>query len=292
MTEHNGTTCDCSCHHNPGTPCSIVGGCGLVFEAIHREPDEPTPLTEFDVYAHHTIDGEQACIYGCTQTDVHAAICPCQVTCPEHEGHCSGCAPRPTHGSSLLCGSCFYRKLRTPLRRVPALVDWLTSRKGGLKAATYDGDRVQSSKEAPLPFNAGIVDHLAVMSLILNAWAAKAAEQADPGPGPKTWDAVGSGQWLEDHAGWISDQRWVPKFIEHLRELESRARQLAPWQPMRHSLPVPCFRCEQQTLVLFGGEDWVTCTAVDCDAVFGWSRYASLSRALGRIYGDERKSAG
>lgn len=233
---------------------------------------------------HTALDGTQACIHGCTTRGQHNAGCPCHDTCPDHEDHCTGCAPRPTHDQSLLCGSCFYRKLRAPLRRVPALHDWLTSRKGGLKAATYDSDLVQSSKEAPLPFNVGIVDHLSLTNLLLNAWAQKAVAEADPGPGPATRDAIGSAAWLDGHAGWLAEQTWIPQLLAHLRELEQRARALAPWQPTRHALPVPCFRCEQQTLVLFGGEDWVTCTAVDCDAVFGWSRYAALSKALGRIY--------
>ena len=295
-TEHNGLTCECECHNGPRIACSIIGGCGLVFEAIHNTPvsaDIPGAMRsgpQVNWYA-HTIDGEQACIYACTLQDIHAAGCPCQITCPDHEGHCAGCAPRPTHGSSLLCGSCFYRKIRGPLRRVPALFDWLMSRKGArLKAATYDGDRIGGSKETPLPFNPDIVAHLSLMSLLMNAWASKAVGETDPGPGPKVWDAAGSSQWLEQHAGWIAEQRWVVTFAEHLRELEQRARSLAPWQPMRHSLPVPCFRCEQQTLVLFGGEDWVTCTATDCDAVFGWSRYEALSRALGRIYAEEGKA--
>jgi hypothetical protein len=232
---------------------------------------------------HATLDGTQACILGCTVRGQHQASCPCHDACPDHDDHCTGCAPRPTHGQSLLCGSCFYRRLRSPLRRVPPLHDWLSSRKGGLKAATYDGDRVQSSKEAPLPFNAAIVDHLSLTALLMNAWANRGVEQI--GDAPTTWTAVTSAAWLDQHATWVAEQPWVPRLIAHLRELEQRARALAPWQPTRHALPVPCFRCEHQTLVLFGGEDWVTCTNPDCDAVFGWSRYAALSKALGRIYG-------
>lgn len=235
----------------------------------------------------HTPDGEQACIYGCTSRDRHWSDCPCQASCPDHEGHCKGCAPRPTRDSSYLCGSCFHRRLRSPLRRVPALYDWLESRKGGLRAAVYDSDRIQSSKEAPLPFNVRIVDHLSLMSLLLNAWAHKAAGEADPGPGPATWDAPGSADWLDLHAGWVAEQRWVPQLVHHLRELEQRARALAPWQPTRHSLPLPCMACEQQTLVLFGGEDWVTCTNPECDHIVGWFKYEKLSREIGRIYKQE-----
>lgn len=236
-----------------------------------------------DLYA-TTIDGEQACILGCTSRGQHGAACPCHDQCPEHEGHCTGCAPRPTRGGSLLCGACFHRKLRGPLRRIPALNDWLTSRKAGMRAAVYDRDLVSSSKEAPLPFNPEIVDHLGILDTIMDSWADAIAGKVDPGPRPPR-GAPAAAVWIEERAGWVAEQDWVPQLAAHLKELETRARRLCPWQPTRHALPVPCFRCEQQTLVLFGGEDWVTCTAADCDAVFGWSRYAALSRALGRIYG-------
>lgn len=291
MTEHDGTTCACHCHDGPPGyyACSEVGGCGTTWRAQHDPPAlEPEP----DPLAAATIDGEQACVYGCLDLDEHKPGCPCQATCPEHEGHCTGCAPRPAHGDSLMCGKCFYRRLRGPLKRVPALWDWLSSRKSGLKATAYDDVLVSSSKDPPLPFNPAIDDHLTLMSKLLQAWANRAAAEAPPGPGPASADAVGAAAWLDEHAGWISEQEWVLALVAHLKTLESRARGLAPWQPIRHALPVPCFRCEQQTLVLFGGEEWVTCTNRECDAVYPLSRYKALSRALGRIYEKQQQDVG
>lgn len=278
MSVHDGTTCMCNCHNGPDKPCDIIGGCGSTWTAIELDT-EPE---------HVTIDGEQACIYGCTTDNLHKAGCPCHNQCPDHEGHCSGCAPRPSHGG-LICGSCFHRKLRSPLRRVPAIYDWLNSRKAGLKATAYDSDMVSSSKDAPLPFNPDIVDHLAVMDLLLAGWVVRIATTGPPGVGPDGFGAPAAATWIEKRASWVAEQDWVKEINRHLSELEKRSKALAPWQPTRHALPVPCFRCEQQTLVLFGGEDWVTCTAPDCDAVFGWSRYEALSRALGRIYVGQAK---
>ena len=243
---------------------------------------EPAPPPDIDLDA-ATVDGEQACIYRCTLRDVHAAGCPCQPTCPEHEGHCTGCAPRPSVGDSLLCGSCFYRRLRSPLRQIPAVYDWLTSRKAGLKATAYDGDRVSSSSDSPLPFNPDIVDLLGVFDLLVNGWAVRVASESLPAAGPPVGAPLAA-PWLEDRASWISTRSWVPTLAWQLAELRTRARRLAPWQATRHHLPMPCLRCEQQTLVLFGGEDWVTCTARDCDNVIGWTRYSRLSRALAGIH--------
>lgn len=249
--------------------------------------DNPLTALAWDATA---LDGTQACIYACTTRGTHQPACPCHQTCPDHDNHCTGCAPRPAHDGSWLCGSCFHRKLRSPLRRVPALFDWLTAQKAGIKAQAYNDDRVTATKEAPLPFHPGIVDHLSLMSLLLNAWAHRAATTAPPAPGPKVWDAAGSAAWLDAHADWVAEQRWVPELIAHMAELERRARALAPWQAPRHHLPLPCRRCDQQTLVLFGGDDWVTCTNPECDEIIGWFQYQSLSRAIGRIYENEQKA--
>lgn len=286
MTEHNGTTCACACHDGPPGlyACSMVGGCGLAWAQRERAEAKPDPAE------HVALDGRRACVFACKSRGEHLPTCPCHDACPEHTGHCSGCAPRPVPKQapdSLLCGHCFHRRLRAPLRRAPALFDWLTSRKGGLKATDYAADRIQSSKEPPLPFNVGIVDHLALMEAMLRAWTKRALELANPGPGPLVLDVCGCAEWLDAHASWISEQDWCLGLIAHLAGLESRARALAPWQPTRHALPMPCRRCEQQTLVLFGGEDWVTCTNPDCDEIIGWYRYTQLSKAIAEIRGQE-----
>lgn len=287
---HNGSNCVCDCHNSPGTPCSMVGGCGTTWSAPVTIIDTVGGrITPTDFVA---LDGTQACVLGCTTRTDHKPGCPCHTQCPQHESHCDGCAPRPAYQASLLCGSCFYRKLRSPLRRVPALVDWLVSRKAGLKAAVYDGDKVSGSHEVPLPFNAAIVDHISVLNLLLNAWAYRALREAPPERGVAITDATVAAEWLDDHAAWVSGQPWVVELIRHLRELEARARTLAPWQVVRHRLPLPCMKCEQTTLVLFGGDDWVTCTNTDCDEIIGWSRYQNLSRAISRLYENKRQDVG
>lgn len=232
------------------------------------------------------LDGTQACIFGCTCLGDHLPGCACHETCPDHEGHCTGCAPRPAHEASWLCGGCFHRKLRRPLRRVPAIVDWLDSRKAGLRAQAYDGPLVSTSKTRPLPFNPEIVDFLTLASQVVNAWADRVAREMPPGSGAPKGAAEGA-MWLEARADWISEQRWVPDLVGHLAEIQRRSKALAPWAATRHSLPMPCLRCENQTLVLFGGEDWVTCVHDGCDNVISWSRYDRLSKAIAAIRASE-----
>lgn len=276
MTEHNGTSCDCSCHDGPTDyyACSTIGGCGSTWQP-------PEPESKRTVY--ETIDGEQACILGCIDKGEHKPACPCHDACPDHVGHCKGCAPRPAHDYSLLCGKCYYVKLVRPLRRAPALYDWLASRKSGLQATAYDDILVSTTKDPPLPFNPAIDDHLTLVTRMLASWCRQAATQADPGPGPDSWEIDDTAKWLGQHAGWISDQPWCLTLMAHLKGHEQRARQLAPWQATRHALPLPCLKCEEQTLVLFGGEDWVTCTNPDCDQIIGWYRYERLSRAVAGV---------
>lgn len=36
LREHDGTTCDCSCHTHPTTPCDVAGGCGSEWDSGQR----------------------------------------------------------------------------------------------------------------------------------------------------------------------------------------------------------------------------------------------------------------
>jgi hypothetical protein len=169
---------------------------------------------------------------------------------------------------------------------VPALWDWYTSRKSGLRAAVYDSDHITVTKEPPLPFNPAIYDHLELMRVLYGRWAKRVAEQAPAaGSGPADHEASTSAAWLLDRAGWIAEQPFVEVLMVHLREMENRGRALAPWQATRHGLPIPCPKCERLSLVLYGGEDWVTCTASDCDEIIGWFRYERLGKAILGLHG-------
>lgn len=259
--------------------------------------DEPTETTHeavkpvrIDPSEFRTIDGNQACIFGCLIRHAHERGCVCTTTCPEHEGHCDGCAHRPAHEDSLLCGSCFWRKLHGPLKRIPALMDWLTINKASLKATAYDRDLVASSKEAPLPFNTEVVDLIDRHHHVLGMWAVGVARRfTPPVPAPRPRSAVPSATWLLEHDSWISNQPWVHLLTDELHDLARRIDRAAPWKPARHRLPMPCLHCNHQSLVLTAGDDWVDCTNPDCRSAIGYDRYQRLERAIAGVHEhDER----
>ncbi len=252
---------------------------------LHDHTDLPTS----DMAA--PIDG-QACIMGCKQDEAHLPSCPCNDQCPNHPGHCPGCTPRSAHDRSLLCGRCFYRRLRSPLRQMPVIDAWLNTHMGGIRSASLEPG-VTGSTDAAIPIRADIHDHLATSRMLLIGWARRVVDEhpkqrAVDGTwsligGPTSLDVATTSRYLDRHATWISAQPWTRTLIGHLWELTRRATGLAPWQQSRTMLQLPCPKCEQMTLALFGGDDWVACIAAGCDEIIGWYRYERLSKAIIRL---------
>jgi hypothetical protein len=244
---------------------------------VHSEPPAPPPDQPV-----------KPCILGCLLKGEHKPGCPCTLECRDHPGHCTGCAPRPAHARSQLCGRCFYRRLRSPLRQLPDIYDWLGARMGGVRT-NWSEPGVTGSREFPLPINTDMHDLRQLMARLLAGWANRAAHNiVPPVPGPAHWDVASTAGWLDAHASWCANQPWTPRLVTHLGELMKQANGLVPWQPPRTRLPLPCPKCEQMTLTLFGGEDWVTCTTPGCDEVIGWFRYSRLVKAILKLHDSER----
>jgi hypothetical protein len=246
----------------------------------HSNPEPPPDLVAVVARAvdeHVTLDGTQACVMGCRARGKHLPHCPCQDTCPDHDGHCKGCAPREAHGSSLLCGSCFHRRLRSPLRQCPTVAGWLSSRLGGLRSASLEPG-VSGSHEPPVPIDVDVHDHLAVMRVTLAGWARQVAEKSAD-DGPDCWHIAATAGYLDGRAAWVSEQPWAPDVIASVAGLLNVARGLAPWEAQQMRLEATCDRCGSRSLVQFGGEDWVTCVNRECDNVIGVGRYQNLARS-------------
>jgi hypothetical protein len=243
----------------------------------HSNP-QPTP----------TDQPTKPCVLGCILKGDHKPGCICTLECKEHPGHCTGCNPRPAHVGSTLCGKCFYRRLRGPLRQLPGIHGWLGVRMGGIRG-NWSEPGVSGSRESPLPINTDMHDLRVLITQVLAQWAARVAcEHVPVIHGPEHWDVDTTAPWLDKRAGWCSAQAWTPILVAHLGELVKRANGLVPWQPPRTRLPLPCPQCEQMTLTLFGGEDWVTCTTQNCDEVIGWYRYSRLVKAILKLHDSER----
>ena len=234
--------------------------------------------------AREALDGAQACVLGCTNLGEHKPSCPCHTECPQHEGHCTGCAPRPAYDDTLLCGRCFHRRLRSPIRQMPTIHAWLGARMGGVKSPGLERD-VSGSRDAPIPLNPAMHDVRELIEQLLCRWADRVATEHEPPiRGPDHRDVAACAAYLDAHVGWVSKQAWVATLIVHVKQLTRMATGLAPWQQAVTKLPIPCTRCQQPTLVLYGGDDWVTCTNKGCDNIIGWGRYQNLARAIVKLH--------
>lgn len=202
-----------------------------------------------------------ACIRGCTTFGQHTSDC---------SGGCNGCQKRPVSHQKL-CRTCFER-----------LVDFLstdtpkTSQNGaqglvwarwhveycidrGITAVAYDLDRTAATREPPTPVNLARLDWLRdtddVVSSWLEAWCAHRGLA-----GPERYElrtACGYlGSWIDEIADWDP----VADMWDELARLMSRAHALAPWRAAaRHCQGVPCPDCGRAELVVYDGEDTVTC---------------------------------
>lgn len=229
---------------------------------------------------------------------------PCLRACVHHDQHLEGCDADDCHGClprtatlGLLCAGCAYR-LEEWLSNDVADADWYAQPAGrrreirsslawaahcvddaidrGIVGIAYDGDRIGYTKEPPAPVNLARVDLLRdlddTMSSWLEAWCAHRGLR-----GPDVYELRYAcrylASWLDELASWEP----VRDMWDELSLLMSRAHALAPWrQQARACDGVPCPDCGHTRLVVYGGDDLVTCrgcgTTMHRDEYTRWTR--------------------
>lgn len=190
-----------------------------------------------------------ACIRGCALYRQHLTDC---------EGDsCDGCLPRRAdHG--LLCHTC-HRRLELMLHDAPTVVRWLTGNLASGQGAAASGDIVKTSNDLLLPIKAGIFDERQAIMDALAAWADDIAETLGV-TGPLTHSPENDTRFLSTWLTSIERLDPIGDWWEELAEHTSNAHSLAPWRPAVRRVPgVPCPRCEETNLVIYGGDTDVTC---------------------------------
>lgn len=213
----------------------------------------------------------EPCLRGCTVGDQHLDDCEVE--------DCPGCQPRRAV-LGLLCATCvrhledwlsndvadpdWYtqpadrrREIRSSLAWAVHCVDTAIDR--GITGIAYDGDRVGVTKAPPAPVNLARLDVMRdiddTMSSWLEAWCAHRGLR-----GPDTYELTYACRYL---ASWIDElAAWEPvrDMWDEIQQLMSRAHALAPWrQQARRCEGVPCPDCGQPNLVVYDGDDLVTC---------------------------------
>lgn len=231
-----------------------------------------------------------ACIRGCTTRNQHHDTCSDQA--------CTGCQPRPAT-LGLLCASCANRlqdwlsndtaepgwhdqpahqrrEIRPSLVWAQTCVDQAIDR--GIPGIAYDGDRIGASRDVPAPVNLARLDLLRdiddTMSGWLEAWCAHRGLR-----GPDRYELAYACRYLES---WLDDlTRWEPvrDMWDEISTLMSRAHALAPWRRQaRRCHGVPCPDCGDAALVVYDGDNLVTCRR--CGAALHRDEYARWTRVI------------
>lgn len=225
------------------------------------------------------------CARGCRRPRWHAPGCS--------DGDCGGCAARPAeHG--VLCDGCHHR-LRLMLTghdggpagtdRHP---DWpaLPRGWGGAawvlrwlddhldRARRTDSDRIRRTKgEPPIPLDVAVLEAAQQLRAVLTASADVIAERLRLS---RVHDPVAV---LARHLAAVEDSDWAVVVFTELADALSAAHALAPWRPpVRRCDGIACPQCQAPALVVYGGDDVVTCTA--CRSVIPAHRYELWTRML------------
>lgn len=192
----------------------------------------------------------QACIRGCSLYRQHLADCDDPQTC-------TGCLPRRANYGNL-CHTC-HRRLELMLHDAPTVDRWLTGNLATGGVGGMDDSPVMSSRELPLPIKADIYDEREAIRDALAVWADDIAETLGV-TGPKRHTVALDVKFLQTWLTSIERLDPIGDWWEELAEHTSQAHALAPWRPAVRRIPrVPCPRCAETNLVIYGGDSDVTC---------------------------------
>ena len=220
----------------------------------------------------------EPCLRGCTIRNHHTDDCDGIDATGQHP--CPGCEPRPAE-YGLLCRSCSWRldewlsndqpdaewmaepdaAKRREIRGSLAMAQWAvqTATRDGLVGVAYDLDKIGVTKEPPAPVNLARLDWLLETDDVVSSWL-EAWVQHRGLSGPDVYELESAcaylAQWLDELAAWEP----IAELWDELADLMRRGHALAPWrQQVRVCDGVPCPDCGEQALVVYGGDDVVTC---------------------------------
>lgn len=219
-----------------------------------------------------------ACARGCTVRRRHLAAC-------ENPDDCRGCEPRAArHGR--LCWPC-HRRLSLMLVDAPQVDGWLNANLAAStsSAAKEDYERARGSADgSPAPLKVAVLDVRQELSDQLASWVDNLCEEhvggdGRPLRGPDSHTVAADAGYLLTWLDRVEASDWVADLWDELAETMSAAHALAPWRPeMRRCHGISCPECEETTLVIFGGDEDVTC--LSCRALILPARYGLWVRVL------------
>jgi hypothetical protein len=207
----------------------------------------------------------------CIRSQSHPGIARRHLTDCEHadDGQCRGCLPRPAEFGAL-CLPCHFRLVRT-LHDLPHARTLLA---GHLQPSYARRENMVKATKGnpPVPLNLSVLDLSTEFDHIPLAWARIHAEDHDLTP---PTDGIAH---LKTHLASIECAAWIADAWAELADLTSRAHALVPWRPEVVKLGAPCPQCHCLALVMYGGDDWVTCQ--ECGNVIERALYDHWARVI------------
>ena len=217
-----------------------------------------------------------ACIRGCTRFGWHTSDCPHD---DPRDHTCRGCMPRSAT-DGLLCWPC-HRRLELMLTDAPTVHDWLTAHlpRGSITRPKADHEWRRSEGEAaPTPLDLNVLDHIDVFTACLLGWQDHLADDLGLQGAPER-TAASAARWLLTHQPTLERRPWAADAWAEIADVTSTAHALAPWRPTATRIPgIPCPECEHVSLMIFGGDEDVTCTT--CRTMIPPGRYLVWVRML------------
>lgn len=223
----------------------------------------------------------ETCVRGCTRGGMHHGRCGDGPDHPDHpDTDCRGCIPRSATDGHL-CWPC-YRRLTLMLTDFPVIDEWLTvtAARTSTSALREDHEMRRGGEDdgAPAPVDLAAIDHCDTLRIGLSGWVDVLVDHTVL-VGPDVRTVTSCSGYLLTHLDRVADQDWVDALWLDLADLTSTAHGIAPWRPTAQRVPhVPCPECQRVALVIFGGDEDVTCTA--CHTMIPPSRYGIWVRML------------
>lgn len=227
----------------------------------------------------------ETCVVGCTYRGRHATGCVCTTDCPEHEGHCTGCLPRPAD-IGLVCLRCHDNAL-TALHAIPELTVYAASRADGrLNIAarpTADGIHARAIHPASPSPAWDTADDVITWAW---TWAEAAADHLHQ-YGPLAYTTAGLParnlgaccRYLAAHLDQLCEWEPGPDLVVEATRLARSLERLGGRDALTHRLKGSrCPTCDQQTLIRHDGAGKVECRNPDCRRIWTEAEYAHLAR--------------
>lgn len=216
----------------------------------------------------HEDETARPCVRGCVRPRAHRDDCA--------DRGCRGCAPRPaTNG--FLCWSC-HRRLELMLTDIPGIADWLDAHIRAGSRPRGDLPTRRTKGEPPIPIDLDVLDHGLTITCVVLGWCEVLVEKTSL-TGPRQWTVPATAAYLRTHLTAVEAADWCAVAWQELADATSQAHALAPWRPeLRRCDGIPCPECQAMALVVYGGDEDVTCQ--ECRVMIQAKRYTIWTRML------------